>query len=257
MATRLRYVVPLVLIVVTLAVILATGNEHETDPQVIIDRAIAAHGGAHLVNAVVEFDFRGKHFTVTRNGGLFTYERTYTDSTGLVREVLSNDELYRSVAGVRVPLTEKERLVMQEAINSVVYFALLPFPLNDPAVQKRYVGETRIEGAPYDEVEITFRKEGGGRDYQDRFVYWIHQEHATMDYFAYYYYTSEQGSRFRKAVNPRTVGGVRFADYLNYKSAADTLGTTVEHYEEVIAAGGLELVSEIRLDNITVRPLPS
>ena len=222
------------------------------DPQAIVDQAIAAHGGEHLHHAIVEFDFRGKHFKITRDGGVFQYERLYTDSTGSVREVLNNDDLYREVNGERVTLEEKARLKMEEDVNSVVYFALLPFPLNDPAVQKKYLGTATIAEEPYHKIEITFRQEGGGRDYQDRFIYWIHQETSTVDYLSYFYYTNVTGSRFREAYNVRTVGGVRFADHHNYKS--DTLRVdNVERYDELV--GQMPLVSDIILENITVTPL--
>ena len=111
-----------------------------TDPQYIVDRSIEAHGSATLNKAIIEFDHRGKHFKATRNDGLFSYERTYTDSTGSVREVLNNDEVFKEINGNRVELTEKKRYSVQETLNSVLYFGFLPFFLNDPAVQKKIPG---------------------------------------------------------------------------------------------------------------------
>lgn len=226
------------------------------DPQALVDRAIAVHGGDALRHAVVTFDFRGKHFTVTRDGGLFRYERAYDDSTGAVLEVLDNDDLYREVNGERVTLDDKALAKMEEDINSVVYFALLPFPLNDPAVNTRYLGPATLDGAPYHKVEVTFDEEGGGKDYHDRFVYWFHRDRGTMDYLSYFYYTNVTGSRFRKAFNVRTIGGVRFADYHNYKADVDTFRVdNVEHYDAAYTAGGLTPVSEIILENVIVTPL--
>lgn len=237
-----------------LSLFLAACAASPPDPQAIVDAAFEAHGSERLLHAVVAFDFRGKHFKVTRDGGVFQYERLYTDSTGAVREVLNNDDLYREVNGARVTLTEKERLKMEEDVNSVVYFALLPFSLNDPAVRKKYLGEATVKGEPYHEVEITFVPEGGGRDYQDRFVYWFHRDRHTMDYLGYYYHTNVTGARFREAYNVRTVGGVRFADYHNYKG--DDVGIDdVQRFDALFEAGKLSLVSEIELENITVRPL--
>lgn len=224
------------------------------DPQAIVDRSIAVHGGDVLRHSVVEFDYRGKHFKVIRDGGLFSYERTYTDSTGRVREVLNNDGVFREVDGARVPLDDARRRSIESGINSVVYFTFLPFPLNDPAVRKRYLGETTIDGEPYHEIEVTFEQEGGGRDYQDRYVYWIHREHYTMDYLAYTFESDGGGTRFRRAVNPRVVGGVRFADFENY--TAPSLGTEIRRYDEVLQRGGLEHVSHIAIDRIRVRPEP-
>ena len=41
------------------------------DPQYIVDRAIAVHGGDVIEHSVIEFDYRGKHFKATRDGGAF------------------------------------------------------------------------------------------------------------------------------------------------------------------------------------------
>lgn len=235
----------------------ALAQTNVPDAQVLVDRARAAHGMDRLDRAVVSFDFRTYRFTVTRADGRFSYARTYTDAAGRVREVLTNDALYREVNGRRVALGEAERRRVETGINSVVYFALLPYALNDPAVQKRYLGPATLEGAPYHEIEVTFRPEGGGRDWEDRFVYWIHRDRHTMDYLAYYFHTDGGGSRFRKAVNPRVVGGVRFADYLNFAAAPDTLGAAVETYDALLRRDGLRLVSEIVLENVQVRPLGS
>lgn len=141
---------------------------HQPDPQAVVDRAIVAMGGDRIDGTVISFDFRGKHFTVTHDGGRFQYDRDYVDSSGTVHEVLNNDELYREVDGARVSVEGKARDTMEEDINSVVYFALLPYRLNDRAVYKRYLGPATIGGESYDMVEITFRPDGGGRDYHDR-----------------------------------------------------------------------------------------
>ena len=226
--------------------------------QAIVDQAIAVHGGEVLQHAVVEFDFRDKHFKITRDGGLYSYVRTYTDSTGRVREVLNNDGIYREVDGAPVALTEEQTNRLATPLNSVPYFALLPFNLNDPAVQKRYLGEADMEGQPYHKVEVTFYQEGGGGDFEDRFIYWFHREQHTMDYFAYGFYRDEGGTRFRKAFNARTIGGARFADYHNFVS--DSLPgpeTAIERYDAFMEAGAVELLSEIILDNVTVQPLDS
>lgn len=231
----------------------------EPDPQAIVDAAIARHGGDVLVHAEVSFDLRGRHYIARRDGGIFSYERFIydslsTDSMRIIHDVLNNDGLYREINGRRVELTEQEHYSALGGVNSTIYFALLPFPLNDPAVIKRYLGETMIDGEPYHEIEVTFRPEGGGRDYEDRFVYWIHQDHDTMDYLAYDFITDGGGTRFREAVNVRTIEGVRFADYRNYTSSAlPAPGMPIERYDDLLQADSLELVSEIRLENIEVR----
>lgn len=217
----------------------------------LIERARAAHGADVLDHATVSFTFRGDCFTVERDGGRFAYTRMWTDSTGAaVRDVLDNDGLVRTVASDTVALSEREVLIAEEAVNSVVYFFLLPFPLADPAVRARLAGADTLRGEPYDLVEVTF-EEGGGRDHQDVFLYWFHRDRATMDFFAYSYEDSGGGARFRQVVNPRVVGGVRVADHLNFE--ADP-ALPLEGLGRLWAADSLALLSEIVHEGVEVRP---
>ena len=226
----------------------------ESEPpsaQQIVDAAIAKHGGARYQQFKAEFDFRGRHYTAARNGAQFTYERIFTDTTGRqVRDVLRNEGLYREVDGQRAQLSEKDSAAYANSVNSVLYFALLPAFLNDPAVVKEYAGEATIKGQPYHKVGVTFRQEGGGKDFDDEYMYWIHRDSATMDYLAYNYQVDGGGARFREAYNVRTVGGLRFADYRNYKPKTDN--RKVAEFDLLFENEGLELLSNIETENIAM-----
>lgn len=224
----------------------------------IVNRAIEAHGGTLLDNARMTFDFRDRKFVMTRNSGMFSYERIYhVDSTNAdVHEILSNDGFRRLINGDQTDTDEDLLARMERSVNAVVYFTRLPAPLNDGAVIKKYLGETSIKGQKYHKVDVTFEQEGGGRDYQDRFIYWFNTDTYTMDYLAYYYYTDEQGSRFREAINAREISGVRIQDYLNYTGPGMTF-ENVESYDTLFDEGKLELVSEIINENIVIEPLVS
>ena len=147
----------------------------------------------------------------------------------------------------------------ETAVNSVAYFALLPGLLRDPAVQMRSHGTETIRGEPYDRVEVTFAQEGGGRDYEDRYLYWFHADRHTMDYLAYSYVLGANetgpnatGSRFREVIRVQDVGGVRMQDYRNF--TAD-VGDALERYPALYEADSLRVVSEVVLDSIRVTPL--
>ena len=74
-----------------------------------------------------------------------------------------------------------------------------------------------------------------------------------MDYLAYLYHVNGGGARFREAHNIRTVEGIRFADYRNYKADSDDL--PLEDYGRVFNEGGLVKVSDVNLENIKVRSI--
>ncbi len=224
------------------------------EAQRIVDAAIAAHGLERVDGRRIEFDFRGRHYVSERRGGAFTYERIFTDSTGrAIRDVLTNEGIHREVNGQLVELSAKDSAAYANSVNSVLYFALLPYNLNDPAVQKEYLGEGEVRGEPYDKVRITFRQEGGGKDFEDEFVYWFHRDRHTLDYLAYNYQTDGGGARFREAYNVRTVAGIRFADYINYKPVEPSMA--VATFDSLLEAGDLEELSRIDTENPVVQPL--
>ena len=118
-----------------------------SEAQRIVDAAIAAHGLERVDGRRIEFDFRGRHYVSERRGGDFTYERIFTDSTGRkIRDVLTNEGFHREVDGKTVALEAKDSAAYANSVNSVLYFALLPYHLNDPPVRKEYLGEADVRG---------------------------------------------------------------------------------------------------------------
>ncbi|HEX8037851.1 MAG TPA: DUF6503 family protein [Chryseosolibacter sp.] len=219
----------------------------------VVASSIEQHGGKAFESVFVEFDFRNRHYTATRDKGLFTYTREFSDTTGRVRDVLTNTAFVRYRNDTIVPISDERKNAFTNSVNSVIYFALLPYFLEDKAVNKRFVGETTIKGQPYRLVRVTFDKRGGGQDHEDVYLFWFHRENKTMDYFAYSYQTDRGGLRFRRAINPRNVGGILFQDYINYHPLRD--GATLEQLQALFERGELGKLSDITLENIHVRHL--
>jgi len=219
----------------------------------LVEEARLVHGSHALDRAVVRFTFRDAHFEVVRDGGQFQFTRSRTDSEGVaVRDVLDNQGIRQEREGAAVPLTEREAASLETAVNSVVYFALLPYNLADAAVQPRWAAIDTLRSRPYHRVEVTFQQEGGGRDWEDRFLYWFHERDGTMDFLAYDFHTGDGGTRFREAINVREVGGIRFADYLNYTADSQEKRARLEDYPHLLESERLTAVSTIELHEIEV-----
>jgi hypothetical protein len=222
----------------------------KSKPQRIVDAAIEAHGGAAFHAFFLEFDFRDRHYTATRDGGIFSYTREFSDSTGRIKDVLNNDGLTRYRNEKKIDIPEERRQAFTRSVNSVIYFMLLPFGLNDDPVNKEWVEETSIKGEPYQVIRVTFDQQGGGEDHEDVFLYWFHSEKNTMDYFAYSYKTDGGGLRFREAINPRKMGGLLLQDYVNYKPQDETI--PLDSLKDMFVSGKLQKLSEINLENLKV-----
>jgi hypothetical protein len=243
----------LLLVLAPLALAACTGDDDRQRGHTLVEKVRSAHGSDRLDRAVVSFDFRGDRYTALRDGGRFTYRRIYTDTTGaLVVDELGNEGPRRQRGGVEVTMTGRQVAALETQVNSVIYFALLPYNLADDAVEPRWRGESSVRGEQYDLLEVTFRPAGGGRDWEDTFVYWVHRQRGTMDYLAYDFHTGDGGTRFREAFDPREITGVRFQDYRNY--SADHLDSELDlsEYAGLFEEGRLELISEVILENVRV-----
>lgn len=225
----------------------------QQDATQIINMVIEVHGG-ELYNAVeVEFDFRDHHYKSYYNQGAYKYERLLKDSSDQVQDILTNEGFTRKINGNVAQVTEKRAAAYSRSINSVMYFAFLPFKLNDQSVIKKYLGKARIKGQDYHKIEVTFQEDGGGEDFEDVFIYWIHPEAYTMDYLAYVYHTDGGGKRFRAPYNSRTIEGLKFADYINYEEPKEPF--SIADYDSLFDADELPELSKIELKNIKVTHL--
>lgn len=227
-------------------------TQEELTADNIIAKAISRHGGEAYDNIEVEFDFRKRHFRAKISEGQYVYERTFKSQEGDITDVWSNNEFKRMINEKEIRLRQENRRTFQTATNSVIYFALLPFNLDDPVVNRQLMNSVEIKGEPYHKVEITFGENGGGEDFENVYIYWIHEEHYTVDYLAYGFYINGGGVRFREAYNAREIEGIRFQDYKNYTIRKDF---PVQELDYAFEIGELELVSDIKLENIQVNKL--
>jgi hypothetical protein len=228
--------------------------DSRTEAEKIVDATIDAYGGALYETSAITFDFRGTHYSIFKSPTAFEYSREFSDSTGQVVDVLNNAGFTRKVNGVLIDTLTEERIgAFSRSVNSVAYFAFLPYGLNDAAAIKTYLGKTTIKGKEYHQVKVTFQAEGGGDHFEDEFLYWFGVDNSQMDYMAYSYHTDGGGVRMRDVRATREVGGIRFQDYNNLKAARKE--TPLDSMQVLYETGALVKLSEINLENIKTSPL--
>ncbi len=238
------------LIVVLVVTLSSFTMYNQLQVQEIVDKAIENAGGSRYDHAVIHFTFRGKQYSSKRDGGTYQLERFVEGPEGVIHDVVSNSGLERTIENCKVKVADSLITKISDGVNSVHYFAGLPFGLNADAVNKELVGESTVLGKRYYKIKVTFDQEGGGTDFEDEFLYWIHKDNFTVDYLAYKYAVNEGGIRFREAYNPRVVNGIRFVDYNNYKT--DNLKTPLSDLDQLFENKKLKLLSKIALEDIYV-----
>ena len=183
--------------------------------------------------------------------GQFQFERMFKDSTVIIKDVLFNEGFERYKNNELIKVSDSMIPRYSASVNSVHYFSVLPFGLNDAAVKKQYIGKVTLKEKPYHKIKITFNKDGGGEDFEDVFVYWINTETHKTAYIAYLYHENHGiGLRFREAYNERYVEGVRFVDYNNYKP--EDASVSVLDLDDLFEKNQLQLLTKIELTNLTV-----
>lgn len=232
----------------------ATISKNLSEAERIIALSIEKSGNELFEKSKVSFDFRDKKYEGERKGGMFTLERSFKDSLGFIKDTYTNDEFVRTIDDKAVSVPDTMRPKYEQSINSVFYFAQLPYKLDDPAVVKSYLGVTKIKGVDYHKIKISFQKEGGGQDYDDNFIYWINTSTSFIEYLAYEYATNGGGMRFREHYNERIIDGMRFVDAINMKPKVKG-SVTLEEIDKAFEQNLLVELSKIELENIAVKIL--
>ncbi|WP_452229533.1 MULTISPECIES: DUF6503 family protein [unclassified Lacinutrix] len=239
-------------LIVVCVLFIACKTEKVETANTIIEKAIEVAGGQKYGDAEIVFNFRDKQYTAIRKKDIYQYEREFKDSTQVTRDVLNNKGFKRFINNKEMVVADTMAVKYAASVNSVHYFALLPYGLNDAAVIKEDLGEVFIKGKKYHKIKVTFKQEGGGEDFEDEFLYWINTKTFTVDYLAYSYQEdSGVGIRFREAYNVRTINGLRFVDYNNFKPADESLNLL--DTDKAFENDTLKLLSKIELKEITVK----
>ncbi|QBA64357.1 DUF6503 family protein [Muriicola soli] len=217
--------------------------------QELVDRTIEVAGGDLYEQSEFRFKFRDMVYVLERENGEKIMKRIKQTDSGQLTDVRNGDKFNRVFEGKSIQVSDSMANVYSNSINSVHYFAYLPYGLNDAAVNKELIGKKLIRNREYYKVKVTFEQQGGGEDFEDIYIYWIDKETFKPSYLAYEFHVDGGGMRFREAYNERFVNGIRIVDYRNFKPR----GTAdIMEIDDLFEKGQLELLSDIKLEAVEV-----
>ena len=231
-------------------ILVSCSNSSHISTSQIINKSIKAHGWDQEDFSIV-FDFRDYQYELKRKNKFYSFQRTTKKEGNVVKDLMSSKKkLKRFINNKSVELSDSMTNVFSNSLNSVMYFFQLPRPLKDQAVITKYLGLAKIFNEKYWTIKVTFKENGGGKDYQDEFRYWININNGQIDYLAYNYLTEGGGTRFRQAVNKQLNQGFIFQDYINFKPNVKFV--SLDSLPILFEAGNLIKVSNIKNKNIRV-----
>lgn len=224
-------------------------SKNELTAQQIIDLSIDRAGGNLYTCSHIDFVFRDRTYSLEYEDQSKILKRIFEIDSSIIVDIRKNSSFERVIDNNSVIVPDSMARKYANSINSVHYFAYLPYGLNDPAVNKRLLGERSLKGKDYYVLEITFDEQGGGDDFEDIYIYWINKQTFAPDFLAYEFHVDGGGMRFREAYNERIIEGIRFVDYTNYKPAESV---SIYNIDQLYENNRLELLSQIELKNIQV-----
>ena len=237
-------------IILLFLILVSCSNSSHISTSQIINKSIKAHGWDQDDFSIV-FDFRDYQYELKRKNKFYSFQRTTKKEGNVVKDLMSSKKkLKRFINNKSVELSDSMTNVFSNSLNSVMYFFQLPRPLKDQAVITKYLGLAKIFNEKYWTIKVTFKENGGGKDYQDEFRYWININNGQIDYLAYNYLTEGGGTRFRQAVNKQLNQGFIFQDYINFKPNVKFV--SLDSLPILFEAGNLIKVSNIKNKNIQV-----
>lgn len=241
----------IVLFCALVIVIFSCSKNQPVDASIIINKAIEVSGGNLIDSSNITFDFRDKIYKAKRQNNQFLFKRITVKGSDSIFDLLDNKGFERYINEERISVPDSMVPRYSASVNSVHYFSVLPYGLNNKAVNKEFLGIFKVKESTYFKIKVTFNKEGGGEDFEDVFIYWVNTKSYKVDYLAYSYKELDGlGLRFREAFNERYIEGIRFVDYNNYKSRLDHV--ELEDLDTLFEKGELTLLSKIELENLTV-----
>ena len=237
-------------IILLFLILVSCSNSSHFSTSQIINKSIKAHGWDQD-NFSIVFDFRDYQYELKRKNKFYSFQRTTKKEGNVVKDLMSSKKkLKRFINDKSVELSDSMTNIFSNSLNSVMYFFQLPRPLKDQAVITKYLGLAKIFNEKYWTIKVTFKENGGGKDYQDEFRYWININNGQIDYIAYNYLTEGGGTRFRQAVNKQLNQGFIFQDYINFKPNVKFV--SLDSLPILFEAGNLIKVSNIKNKNIRV-----
>ncbi len=222
----------------------------------IVDRAIAHHGGEIYTSSETRMSLCSKsgcaRLATITDGWEYEYEVTARSGDGERRVRITNDTVEQWIDGEPVEVAPERLQPLRDGVMARVYFAFLPYRLNDPSVLKQDLGVEDWAGRTLHRVRVTFVP-GSSTDAEDVFLFWFDPASARLEQFAYSFTRGEGGLRFRRAFNYRRVGGILFFDQENL--GVDGPGFDVDDIDPDFVERRMSRVSTVELHDLDVRRL--
>lgn len=248
------------LLLLTAPAVPAIAGNEQPSPQTqerleIVDRAIAHHGGEVYTASETRMELCSRsgcsRIRALTDGWDFDLEATARVRDGERRVRITNDTVEQWVDSEPVEVEPDRRQPLRDWVMARVYFAFLPYRLNDPSVFKQDLGIEEWAGRKLHRVRVTFAP-GSSTEADDVFLYWFDPGTGRLEQFAYSFSSGNGGLRFRRGFNYRRVGGILFFDQENL--GLDGPGFTVDEIDPSFVERRMRPVSTVELREIMVCP---
>lgn len=213
------------------------------NPEEVIHASVRFSGG-RISDGRVEFRINDRKYLYARQGEVYSLERSFTDSTALVRDILNQKGFMRMVDSLTEILPDSAAQQLAETLKAEMRIAMLPFSIYDSATSAVALGLDSIGSELLFRIRVPLDPEA-----ESEVLYcWFNPDSGEIRFAAYPHTAWGEGPWFYKAINHQTVGGIRFSEFIRYRSAERTAG--IETLSRLFNQKQLMIADTIRLRNI-------
>lgn len=213
------------------------------NPEEVIQASVRFSGG-RISDGRVDFQINELKYRYARQGEDYSLERSFADSTALVRDILNKKGFMRMVDSLTEILPDSAAQELSETLEAEMRIAMLPFSIDSYAATAVALGLDSIGS------ELLFRiRVPLGTDSEPEVLHcWFNPDSSELRFAAYAHTAWGDGPWFYEVINHQTAGGVRFSDFIRYHPAKRSAG--VDALNQLFNEKQLMVADTIRLRNI-------
>ncbi len=222
------------------------------DGKTILEKCIENHGGSifnssniKLTTNDIDYEMVNYQYKVKYSMRKFfnkdlhvvNYDRGYVQY--FINDSLRNSNAYNN-------------FVVNTRLDNFLYLLSIPFNLDFNGTITERLEDVTIRSKDYYSIHISFPKIEDVPE--NEFILYIDKESFQMSFLALKYNILGSSISFRRFMNPRTVDGVMFQDYISFTPKEDSNATLQDLYIEYNKAT-LKDAKPIKLKKISVSPI--
>ena len=221
----------------------------------LLEKTIIASGGDKFFNSKIQFDLDILHYDIYRKNNISNFEITRQVDSIVYKATYNNGDMAYYVNDEKQEKSMSSILFLNTYLKGFIYLSSIPHILKQNSVLLSRLNDVKIENTNYYTLYVTYKELEDYPQAQDEFYLYINPETNYIDFYAQKHYLTGDKMLFKKAINSRTINGIRFSDYKVLYLKSKTNNYALKEFYKLYNKNELTTHGEIKFQNVEVELL--